>query len=106
MKSFFLLTQYTIYDNVKLSSHEVYFTSKGGVKLKNNVRKLRTKINMTQVELAKLVHVSSRTIISIETEKYNPSLILAYRIAEIFNVSLEDLYCLKENKALEDQQNE
>lgn len=76
------------------------------VKMKNNVRKLRTEVNMTQVELAKLVNVSSRTIISIENEKYNPSLILAYRIAEIFKVSMEDLYCLKENKALEDQQNE
>ncbi|RDU23225.1 helix-turn-helix transcriptional regulator [Anaerosacchariphilus polymeriproducens] len=65
--------------------------------MKNNVRKLRTEANMTQVELAKLVNVSSRTIISIENEKYNPSLILAYRIAEIFKVSMEDLYCLKEN---------
>lgn len=76
------------------------------VKMKNNVRKLRTEANMTQVELAKSVNVSSRTIISIENGKYNPSLILAYRIAEIFKVSMEDLYCLKENKALEDQPNE
>ncbi|OYP30401.1 putative transcriptional regulator [Lachnotalea glycerini] len=71
--------------------------------MKNNVRKFRTEANMTQIELAKLVNVSSRTIISIENEKYKPSLILAYRIAEIFKVSMEDLYCLKENKALEDQ---
>lgn len=88
---------------MKLASHEVCFMFRGGVKVKNNVRKLRTKANMTQVELAKLVKVSSRTIISIENEKYNPFLILAYRIAEIFKVSMEDLYCLKENKALEDQ---
>lgn len=88
---------------MKLASHEVCFTSKGGAKLKNNVRKFRTEANMTQIELAKLVNVSSRTIISIENEKYKPSLILAYRIAEIFKVSMEDLYCLKENKALEDQ---
>jgi putative transcriptional regulator len=91
---------------MKLPSHEAHFTFKGGVKMKNNVKNLRTKANMTQVELAKLVNVSSRTIISIENEKYNPSLILAYRIAEIFKVSMEDLYCLKENNALEDQQNE
>lgn len=87
---------------MKLPSHEVCFTFKGGDKMKNNVKKLRTKVNMTQVELAKLVNVSSRTIISIENEKYNPSLILAYRIAKVFKVSMEDLYCLKENNALED----
>lgn len=91
---------------MKLLSHEVCFTFKGGDKMKNNVKKLRTNVNMTQVELAKLVNVSSRTIISIENEKYNPSLILAYRIAKVFKVSMEDLYCLKENNALEDQKNE
>ena len=69
--------------------------------MKNNVKLYRTKANMTQVELANLVKVSSRTIISIETGKYNPSLILAYRIAEVFHVSMEELYCLKENSDLE-----
>ena len=53
-----------------------------------------------------MVHVSSRTIISIEKEQYNPSLMLAYRIAQVFNVSVEELCCLKENKELEDRQYE
>ncbi|MBQ3163571.1 MAG: helix-turn-helix transcriptional regulator [Lachnospiraceae bacterium] len=70
--------------------------------MKNKVKFYRTQANMTQVELAKLVNVSSRTIISIETEKYNPSLLLAYRIAEVFHISIEELYCLKENLKLED----
>ena len=58
---------------------------------------------MTQQQLADLVHVSSRTIISIEKEQYNPSLMLAYRMAEVFGVTVEELCCLKENKELEDK---
>ncbi len=42
---------------------------------------------MTQQQLADLVHVSSRTIISIEKEQYIPSLMLAYRIAQVFDVT-------------------
>ena len=42
--------------------------------------------------LADLVHVSSRTIISIEKEQYNPSLMLAYRIAEVFDTTIEELF--------------
>lgn len=61
---------------------------------------------MTQQQLADLVHVSTRTIISIEKEQYSPSLMLAYRMAEVFHVTIEDLCCLKENKKLEDKQYE
>lgn len=71
--------------------------------MKTKVKELRAKAKMTQQQLADLVHVSSRTIISIEKEQYNPSLMLAYRMAEIFDVSVEELCCLKENKELEDQ---
>ena len=58
---------------------------------------------MTQRQLADLVHVSSRTIRSIEKEQYSPSLMLAYRIAQVFGVTVEDLCCLKENRKLEDK---
>lgn len=74
--------------------------------MKTKVKELRTAANMTQQQLASLVHVSSRTIISIEKEQYSPSLMLAYRIALIFDVTVEELCCLKENKELEDQQYE
>ena len=74
--------------------------------MKTRVKELRTAAKMTQQQLAELVHVSSRTIISIEKEKYSPSLMLAYRIAEVFGVSVEELCCLKENKELEDLQYE
>lgn len=71
--------------------------------MKTKVKELRTAAGMTQQQLADLVHVSSRTIISIEKEQYNPSLILAYRMAEVFGVTVEELCCLKENKELEDK---
>ena len=71
--------------------------------MKTKVKELRMAAKMTQQQLADMVHVSSRTIISIEKEQYSPSLMLAYRIAEIFGVSVEELCCLKENKELEDE---
>lgn len=72
--------------------------------MKTRVKELRTAAKMTQQQLADLVHVSSRTIISIEKEQYSPSLMLAYRMALIFGVTVEDLCCLKENKEKEDKQ--
>mgnify|MGYP003044952394 CR=1 FL=1 len=70
------------------------------------LRRRREEKGMTQQQLADRVHVSSRTIISLEKELYNPSLLLAYRIAELFGVTVEDLYCLAENKEQEDRENE
>ena len=72
--------------------------------MKTKVKELRTEGKMTQQQLADLVHVSSRTIISIEKGQYNPSLMLAYRMAMVFGVSVEELCCLKENKELEDKE--
>ena len=74
--------------------------------MKTKIKELRAAADLTQQQLADLVHVSSRTIISLEKELYNPSLLLAYRIAELFGVTVEDLYCLKENRELEDRQYE
>ncbi len=74
--------------------------------MKNKIKELRTASKITQQQLANMVHVSSRTIISIEKGQYNPSLMLAYRIAQVFNVSVEELCCLKENKEMEDKQYE
>lgn len=74
--------------------------------MKTRVKELRIKLKITQQQLANLVHVSSRTIISIEKEQYSPSLMLAYRISQVFGVTIEDLCCLKENKEMEDKQYE
>lgn len=74
--------------------------------MKTRVKELRTVTKMTQQQLADLVHVSSRTIISIEKEQYSPSLMLAYRIAQVFGVTVEELCCLQENKEQEDKEYE
>lgn len=74
--------------------------------MKTRVRELRKQSKLTQQQLADLVHVSNRTIISIEKEQYSPSLMLAYRIAEGFGVTVEELCCLKENRELEDKDQE
>lgn len=71
--------------------------------MKTRVKEFRMQAGMTQQQLADLVHVSSRTIISIEKKQYSPSLMLAYRMAEIFGVSVEELCCLKENREQEDR---
>ncbi len=74
--------------------------------MKTKVRELRMQAKMTQQQLADLVHVSSRTIISIEKEQYSPSLMLAYRMARVFGVSVEELCCLEKNREMEDRQYE
>jgi putative transcriptional regulator len=58
---------------------------------------------MTQQELADKADVSSRTIISLEKGQYNPSIMLAYKIALLFNATIEDVFCLPENKILEEK---
>ncbi len=66
--------------------------------LTNNIRKLRFhNSEMTQQELADRLEVSRQTIIAIEAGKYSPTLELAFRIAEIFNVSLEEVFQYKPN---------
>ena len=70
------------------------------------MRELPKQSKLTQQQLADLVHVSNRTIISIEKEQYSPSLMLAYRIAEVFGVTVEELCCLKENRELGDKDQE
>ena len=69
--------------------------------MKTKVKELRAEHGMTQQQLADLVGVSSRTIISIEKGQYSPSLMLAYRMARVFGVSVEELCCLEENLEME-----
>lgn len=70
------------------------------------VKELRAQHGLTQQQLANLVHVSSRTIISIEKGQYSPSLMLSYRMAKVFGVTVEELCCLEENLKREDETRE
>ena len=65
----------------------------GKSRLSNNIRKLRFFNNeMTQQELADKVGVTRQTIIAMEQDKYSPSLELAFRVALVFGVPLEEVF--------------
>lgn len=75
-------------------------------RLINKLKEYRQAFKLTQNQLAELVHVTQRTIISLEKEQYKPSVLLAYRLVLLFNTSIEDLFCLEKNKHLEDFERE
>ena len=62
-------------------------------RIRNNVRKLRfLGSEMTQQELAEKIGVTRQTVIAIEQDKYSPSLDVAFRIARVFGVPLEEVF--------------
>jgi len=60
--------------------------------MRTRIKEYRARYNMTQEELARKVGVRRETIVFLEKGKYNPSLKLAYRIAKVFNTSIEDIF--------------
>jgi putative transcriptional regulator len=61
-------------------------------RLSNTIRDLRAARSMTQQDLADLIHVTRQTVIAIEGDKYSPSLEVAFRIAHVFGVPLEQVF--------------
>lgn len=62
------------------------------------IRGFRADARMTQQDLADAVGVSRQTIMQLENNKYNPSLLLAHAIAEVFDVSIYDIFLFGEEK--------
>lgn len=60
--------------------------------MKNKLKVLRAERNISQAELAKLVGVSRQTINAVETGKYDPSLPLAFKLADLFDQRIEDIF--------------
>jgi putative transcriptional regulator len=60
--------------------------------VKNRLRELRGERNWSQAELAERAGVSRQTINAIETEKYDPSLPLAFTLARIFKLKIEEMF--------------
>ena len=60
--------------------------------MKNSVRDLRGQLDWTQADLAAKLGVSRQTINAIETEKYDPSLPLAFKIAKLFRKPVEGIF--------------
>lgn len=60
--------------------------------MKNRIRELREAHDMSQEELAGKLGVSRQTVNAIENDKYDPMLPLAFRIARVFGISVEDIF--------------
>ena len=60
--------------------------------MQNDVRKLREQQTLSQGDLARHLGVSRQTVNAIETEKYDPSLPLAFKVARLFKSKIEDIF--------------
>lgn len=78
----------------------MYFTSKstGDDFIRNVLEKLRREAGYTQQELASRLSVSRQTVISLESGRYSPSLLLAHRIAELFGKKIEDIFIFEDGE--------
>ncbi len=64
--------------------------------MKNNLEEIRKEKGITQEYLAKILEVSRQTIGSLENGRYNPSIILAFKIARYFEMTIEDIFIYEE----------
>ncbi len=64
--------------------------------INNRIKEFRAKYDMKQEELAKLVGVRRETIGNLEKGRYNPSLVLAWKIAKVFDAAIEDIFTVEE----------
>ncbi len=66
--------------------------------MKNRLEELRKSKGIKQDDLAAALEVSRQTIISLEKGKYNPSIILAFKIAKYFEMSIEEIFIYEEDE--------
>ncbi|MBR3438449.1 MAG: helix-turn-helix transcriptional regulator [Clostridia bacterium] len=64
--------------------------------MKNRIEEIRNERGIRQEELAKQLGVSRQTISSLENGRYNPSITLAYKIAKLFGMSIEEVFIFGE----------
>lgn len=64
--------------------------------IKNRIKEYRVRFDMKQEELASNVGVRRETIGNLEKGKYNPSLVLAWNIAKVFGVSIEEIFTVED----------
>jgi len=67
------------------------------MEIKNSLKDYRKEKDITQADLAKELDVSRQTVNAIETGKYDPSLELAFKIAEFFDTNVEKIFRLEQN---------
>ncbi|MEA5009166.1 helix-turn-helix transcriptional regulator [Clostridium tyrobutyricum] len=66
--------------------------------MKNRLEEIRKKYGLSQEELAVNLEVSRQTIGSLENGRYNPSIILAFKIARYFNMSIEEIFIYEDDE--------
>lgn len=66
-------------------------------RMKNRLEEIRKSKGLNQEELADKLQVSRQTISSLENGRYNPSIILAFKIARFFNMNIEDIFIYEED---------
>jgi Predicted transcriptional regulators len=66
--------------------------------VKNRLEEIRKKHGLSQEELAVNIEVSRQTIGSLENGRYNPSIILAFKIARYFNMSIEEIFIYEDDE--------
>jgi len=79
------------------SKRKAYFPF-GGAFLKNKLEEIRKQQGIKQEELASALEVSRQTIGSLENGRYNPSIILAFKIARYFGMSIEEIFTYDEEE--------
>jgi putative transcriptional regulator len=66
--------------------------------MKNKLKEIREALGLTQEQLGELVGVSRQAINAIETEKFEPSIWLAYDISKIFHMTIEEVFLFEESE--------
>ncbi len=66
--------------------------------MKNRLEELRKEKGLKQDELAEILEVSRQTVSSLENGKYNPSILLAFKIARVFQCTIEDVFIYEEEE--------
>lgn len=69
--------------------------------MKTLIREKRTEKKMTQHQLSERLKVSRQTIISLEQGRYKPSLVLAHKLAQVFECTIEDLFIFEGDENIE-----
>ncbi len=67
--------------------------------MKNKIENIRKEQGILQDEMAKALGVSRQTISSLENGRYNPSIMLAYKIAKYFGMTIEDIFVFEEEES-------
>lgn len=65
--------------------------------MRNNIKELRKASGLRQEDMAAMLHVSRQTIIAMENNKYNPTLELAMRVAQLLKKPVEQIFLLDDN---------